>query len=95
MWRHKTAIFLHTSATVVSICNLLAILYIHRATLLTGKGLGSFVAPWFVMYFVATFFLWGVAVLLEKNRFWSRVYWSSILFMIALMAVVPMQFYID
>jgi hypothetical protein len=95
MWRHWIARLLHFFAAFISAGNLIAILYMHRVSLITGRGLGSFVLPWFMLYFSISVVIWFIAHLLEKNRLWSRIYWITIALAVVIMAVVPIKFYID
>jgi hypothetical protein len=82
-------------AVLVSAGNALAILYIHRTTLMTGKGLGSFVLLWFLLYFSVSLVFWFVGRHLERRKYLSWIYWVSVLVMLVIIAVVPIRFYID
>lgn len=93
--RHKWSIFCHFLALAISVGNLLAILYMHRVTLFTGRGLGSFVALWFLLYALPSALIWLVGSFLEKQRKLTVVYWGSIGLMVLIMLLVPMKFYID
>lgn len=92
MTKHLFSMCLHIVAALISLGNLVWILYIHRVPLISGRGLGSFVVPWFLTYFIVSLVIWLVARFIEKNRAWSLVYWSGIFLAIALMVVVPIKF---
>ncbi|MBC3832892.1 hypothetical protein H8K33_15385 [Undibacterium amnicola] len=93
--RHKWAMICYLLALLVSVGNMLAIFYIHRVPLFTGRGLGSFVVLWFVLYAVPSTGIWFVGSLFEKQRKWTMAYWTSIGLMMLIMLIVPMKFYID
>lgn len=93
--RHGWASFCYALAVLISISNMLMIIYIHRVPLFTGRGLGSFVALWFVLYTVPSAAIWLIGNLLERQRNWTICYWASVGLMVVMMAAVPMKFYID
>lgn len=90
--RHAIAMFLHLVATFISVGNLFWILYVHRASLLLGRGLGSFVVPWFVIYFFVSLVIWFAAHSIEKNKNFSKIYWIGIMLALLLMILAPINF---
>jgi hypothetical protein len=93
--RQRLSTVCYMLALLISLSNLFAILYIHRAPLLTGRGMGSFVVPWFLLYAVPATGIWWVGRALAKNSRLSIAYWVSIGAMVALLLIVPIKFYID
>jgi hypothetical protein len=79
----------------VSVVNCAAIIFIHWEFILSGKGFGSFVVPWFIGYFIFSFLIFLVAHAIQKNKMLTILYWISIGVPVVLLVFFPVLFFVE
>ena len=93
--KENVANSLYAFATIFSVTNLAGIVAVHWKFIVSGMGIGSFAAPWFVAYFAISGLAWLVGFILVRHRNWTLVYWATIFVGGGLFFLLPTQFFVE